>query len=57
MEHEGNQAFDRALRHGETVSCGGCNWEVFLAESEQATEISSSMQTRLDDIEFRSQPG
>lgn len=52
MEHEGNQAFDRALRHGETVSCGGCNWEVFLAESEQATEISSSMQTRLDDIEF-----
>ena len=40
------------LHHGDRLSYGGKEWQVFLAESQKSTEISQAPENSIDDIEF-----
>ncbi len=46
------QSSDRELRHGDEISVAGDTWRIFLAESEEMTELSSAPENHLGDIEF-----
>lgn len=52
MEHDNVQSTERIILHGDYLRYGGREWQVFLAETEHATEISTTPQQHLEDIEF-----
>jgi len=52
MEQDSPQHVERVLQHGDTLGYGGYEWQVFLAETEQVTEINHPSDNRLEDIEF-----
>ncbi|TGD75314.1 FHA domain-containing protein [Mangrovimicrobium sediminis] len=52
MEQDSPQHLERMLHHGDRVGYGGREWQVFLAETEQMTEISTAPESSLEDIEF-----
>ncbi len=52
MEHENVQATERLIHHGDNLRYGGKEWQVFLAETEQTTELSSEPEQSLESIEF-----
>lgn len=52
VEQDSPQAMDRPLGHGDEIALGGGLWQLFLADSEQMTELSVAPENHLDDIEF-----
>ena len=52
MEHDSSQPLERLIEHGDRLSYGGCSWKVFLAETEQATELSAAAANQLENMEF-----
>ncbi len=52
VEQDAPQQMDRPLVHGDEIALGGGRWRVFLADSEQMTELSAAPENHLDDIEF-----
>ncbi|KZX53438.1 hypothetical protein A3709_09935 [Halioglobus sp. HI00S01] len=52
MEQDNIQGNERVIHHGDTLRYDGHEWQVFLAETENATEISVSPEQKLEDIEF-----
>lgn len=52
IEHDSLQHVERVLQHGDRIGYGGREWQVFLAETEQVTEINPDGESRLEDIEF-----
>lgn len=51
MEQEQASAAGQALAHGDEITVGDASWQVFLAESEQATVISPPS-GQLEELEF-----
>jgi len=52
MEQDSVQATERIVLHGDYLRYGGKEWQVFLAETERTTELSTGPEQRLEDIEF-----
>ncbi|QFU75962.1 FHA domain-containing protein [Halioglobus maricola] len=52
MEHDNVQSNERVIHHGDYLRYGGHEWQVFLAETEQVTEINIAPEKKLEDIEF-----
>jgi FHA domain len=52
VEQDSPQQLADILHHGDRLSYGGQQWEMFLAESEQSTEISQPPNKSLEDVEF-----
>jgi len=52
MEQDSPQHLEQVLHHGDQISYGGHRWQMFLAETQQMTEINAAPQSRIEDIEF-----
>ena len=52
VAHDSVQGSERMLLHGDCLRYGGREWQVFLAETERTTELSTAPLQHLDDIEF-----
>lgn len=52
VEHDNVQPTERVILHGDYLRYGGKEWQMFLAETERTTEINTTPQRHLDDIEF-----
>ena len=52
MEQDSPQHLEQILHHGDRLSYDGMQWQVFLTETEQSTEINRPPENSLDDVEF-----
>lgn len=52
MDHDNVQSPERVIDHGDILRHGNCEWQVFLAETGQTTELRATPQNSLDEIEF-----
>lgn len=52
MDHDHTQAAERVIHHGDTLRYGDYEWQMFLVETGQTTELRHIPQNSLEDIEF-----
>jgi len=52
VDHDNVRATEKMLRHGDVLRYGDYEWQVFLAETGQITELRAAASTLLNDFEF-----